>query len=506
MTLSRISYILLIFFTHAVFAQNEANVWIFDKNMGIDFNHDRFRPFILPFEMERVGGTSVMCDSETGELLFFTNTRNVWDRRYVQMRNGRNLKGGGGSLTDQAVIIVPVPENNRQYYVFTAAAPENSQGLEPGLFYTVVDMELNGGLGDVDITRKNIKLLNDPIARLMAVPHSNGRDYWLITHEWNTDRFIVVPVTAEGPGTPQYIPIGSVYRDYDGSGGLKISPDGTKLACGFANPTNLSNPLELYDFDASTGGISNKMNIGNYHYIGGVSFSPDNSKIYLADHYQAAGIIIHELLYQMDITSGNEEAIINSRESLYFVYDPLIGSGLGYDTLSFGNLQLTPDGRLHVGLFAVQRDYENGQVVQKRNLFYIDKPNQPGWLSKPSIRLFITEGFPGISTNIGFGQPNIMQYYFNNLLPDDNYETGECDVVISVYPNPTSRMVSIALEGGCSVEYSIRVYNAIGKTLIDIQRLAIPFYTFDLSSHAPGIYLLEVSTSRQKNVFKIIKR
>ncbi len=505
--MARVTYFLLIFFTSTVFAQKEANVWIFHKNMGIDFNHGRFRPFTMPFEMELTGGTSMMCDSETGGLLFFTNTRNVWDRRYVPMPNGQNLKGGGGPLTNQAVIIVPVPDHTRQYYVFTTAAPDNPQGLEPGLFYSVVNMELNGGLGDVDAARKNIKIINNPIERLMAVPHSNGRDYWLITHEWNTDRFIVTPVTDNGVGTPQYIQIGSVYRDYDGMGGLKISPDGTKLACGFASLSYLSNPLELYDFDASTGMISNKLNLGTYHYIGGVSFSPDNSKIYLTDHYQDAGSIIHERLYQMDIISNNEESIINSRVFLYFEYDPLIGSGSGYEMLSFaGSLQLSPDGRLHIGLFAVQRDYENGQVVQRKSLFYLDSPNLPGWFSQPSIRVFSTEEFPWSSTNMGFNLPNTMQHYFNNLLPVDNHETDECSIAINIYPNPTSRAVNITLEGECSVEYAVRLYNSLGQNLIETPQLSMPFYALDLHTYTSGVYLLEIITKKQKKVFKIVKQ
>src|SRR5690606_32290837 len=67
-----------------------------------------------------------------------------------------------------------------RYYVFSL----QSFTLIPHLYYSVVDMTLDGGLGDVDTTEKMI-LVGDstvPLSRsMMAIPGENC-DIWLLVH------------------------------------------------------------------------------------------------------------------------------------------------------------------------------------------------------------------------------------------------------------------------------------------------------------------------------------
>jgi len=51
------------------------------------------------------------------------------------------------------------------------------------LWYSVIDMNLNGGNGSV--VQNNVILFNDTLSTSgpQAVKHANGRDWWIIEHK-----------------------------------------------------------------------------------------------------------------------------------------------------------------------------------------------------------------------------------------------------------------------------------------------------------------------------------
>src|SRR5690606_36508749 len=116
-----------------------------------------------------------VSDRNTGDLLFYTNGAKLWNRNHLPMSNGGGLFGNGTQLsTRQGVLIVPFIDDSTKYYVFSldnvdhsmrinnpsfpfppgSFAPQvfvdnNGDTVQGGLFYSVVDMNLNNGLGDV---------------------------------------------------------------------------------------------------------------------------------------------------------------------------------------------------------------------------------------------------------------------------------------------------------------------------------------------------------------------
>lgn len=116
-------------------------------------------------------------------------------------------------------------------------------------------------------------------------------------------------------------------------GQLKASPNGQKLAIVNGNSSN--NIAEYFDFDKSTGIVSNPVDIQwniNYDFYG-VSFSPDNSKLYLACILNGNGI------YQFDLNAGggNADSVRASRT--------LVTNSYNYN---FQALQLATDGKIYV--------------------------------------------------------------------------------------------------------------------------------------------------------------
>src|SRR5690606_15921044 len=96
--------------------------------------------------------------------------------------NGFGLWGHPSS--SQSAIIVPLPGSDSIYYIFTTEAFGISA---PRFSYSIVNMNLSGGLGDVIV--KNILINQSVSEQLSAVRHSNGIDYWIIVHEFGSNGF-----------------------------------------------------------------------------------------------------------------------------------------------------------------------------------------------------------------------------------------------------------------------------------------------------------------------------
>ncbi len=88
-----------------------------------------------------------------GNLLFYSDGTTVWNRNHIVMQNGNGLFGDSSST--QSAIIVPKPDDQNIYYIFTV---DNAlDGNNFGLNYSIIDISLDGGFGAV--TEKNINLI-----------------------------------------------------------------------------------------------------------------------------------------------------------------------------------------------------------------------------------------------------------------------------------------------------------------------------------------------------------
>ena len=77
-------------FGNSVFAQKENYVWAMGEGAGLDFNSGTVVPISTGILAEE--GCSSICDP-SGNLLFYTNGREVWNRNHNQMPNGDSLAG-----------------------------------------------------------------------------------------------------------------------------------------------------------------------------------------------------------------------------------------------------------------------------------------------------------------------------------------------------------------------------------------------------------------------------
>jgi PKD repeat protein len=369
------------------FSQNEVSKWYFGDYAGISFSG--FIPVALTDGALNTGEGCASISSPAGNLEFYTDGRFVYDKNHDQMPNGSGLLGHASST--QSAIIVPKPMSTTQYYIFTLDAYDN--GLANGLCYSRVDMTLNGGLGDVVQSEKNISLLPYACEKVSAVKSSNGNSFWVVTHQWGTDAFFAYQVTSSGVDlTPVISNTGPVLTgDMQASKGyIKISPDGTKLA--MANNTAYS--VGIYNFNNMLGIVAHLVTDNNYSNPGGtdpggpygIEYSPDNQRLYVSE-WKA-----NRKIYQYDLSSGIAEDILNSR---------VVVANVSQGADPIGSLQLGPDNKIYVAR-------QNSPYLSRINL-----PNIQGTGCSFTDNAF---GLAGRESN--YGLPSFVQSFFKFLSAD----------------------------------------------------------------------------------------
>lgn len=317
----------------AASAQRPTDIWYFGQQAGLSFPDGSTPKPLSDGKMSTFEGSAVATTAK-GELLFYTNGETVWNRQHRVMPNGTKLMGSGSST--QSALIVPDPGSGNIFYVFTVAP----QGTANGLRYSIVDMTRDDGLGD--LPRVNLLLIQPVAEKLAAVRHANGRDTWIVAHRWNSNAFVSYLVTAEGVSAkPLLSNVGSMNAGpgRNAIGALKFSPDGRTLAAALWRETN---KFEVYDFDRSTGKVSNARGFAGYAEAYGVEFSPDGSKLYGTCNGVGGG---ETQIWQFDL---------KTKKPL------LVGKSANR---KIGALQLAPDGRIYVA----REDNPNLGVIQAPN-------------------------------------------------------------------------------------------------------------------------------------------
>ena len=172
------------------------------------------------------------------------------------MQNGDDLEGHRGA--SQGVIAVQKPGSNNIYYVFTTGFVQGST-YQVGLYYSVVDMNLDGGLGAVT-EEKNVLMVEawDAIDKILAVKHENREDIWIITRKFNEDGYASFLLTENGIKTQAVISECLDKDLFQIQGNLKVSHDKKQLvAAYFEDGTETQFPIfEICTFNAWTGEIS----------------------------------------------------------------------------------------------------------------------------------------------------------------------------------------------------------------------------------------------------------
>lgn len=347
-----ILFLMILFSCLSMQAQKETNNWTFGRGAYLTWNTTRtisnFTTVAnsgatgttltgLPTVPEASGissdnGCFTLSDSE-GRLLCYSDGASVWDKNHQVMPNGTYLSG---SITSaQSGVLFPYSGTANQFVAVTTGKARTVNTFK----YSVIDMSLRSGLGDVVAGKKNLAFPNMPptdpnlpnsytfTETVTAFQVPNSPDFWVLSlgkspstsylHAW---RF-----TPSGPLAPVITAISPAPAKSigDAPGHLKISPDGKHFIYSGAS----SAVVVWGDFNANTGTISNMKNTTGFVYPYGIEFSPDGSVIYINSQGNLNIFKADEFFATSDINNMSKRIF-------------------GIATL--GDVQLAPDGRVYV--------------------------------------------------------------------------------------------------------------------------------------------------------------
>lgn len=363
----RLFFMMYFLYSICSYGQKETNIWYFGNGAGLDFKDGA--PVTMSYTQLNTMEGCASISKQDGKLLFYTDGVTIWNHLHQVMVNGTGLQGDKSST--QSAVIVPMPENEDLFYVFTA---DNVPGLD-GVRYSIVDMGQEQGLGSV--IEKNVLLYAPVTEKLTAVKHRNNKDIWVLAHGYNSNAFYAYLLTASGVANatkPVTSTSGTVHNGNitnNAIGYMKASPDGRKLALGVRG----MKLYELVDFDNATGIVSNPVTFqsAEYNNAYGLEFSPDGTKLYINSSQNPTAKI-----YQIDLANSNKTSLIGTSQSPYA-----------------GSLQLGPDGKIYFARY------------QSKHLGIIHNPDAAGGNCNYEDNGIYLDG--KTST---FGLPNFIQSYF----------------------------------------------------------------------------------------------
>lgn len=467
--------------TLTTYAQKEASNWYFGVNAGLKFNDDGSTTPLTDGQLVTEEGCASLSDTN-GNLLFYTNGITVYNKNHQIMLNGAGLLGH--SSTTQSATIVQKPNSSNLFYVFTLDYEAHPNGLR----YSIIDLSLDGGLGGIIPSQKNISVITPTLEHLGVTKHANKTDYWIVTHGVNSNTFYCYLLTENGlSATPIINNIGTtiIPGGFPEAGTIKIAPNGDKLAF-----TSSFDVAQLFDFNNETGVISNPITLlTEFGELYGCEFSPNQEVLYISNPFTG--------IYQFDLTATD---IPNSKTIIY-EGDLIAGAPQACA------LQLGINGKIYIAFFNQTKlgIINNPDLVGTACNFQLDGVDIANRISKSGLPSFITSFF--ITTfsvkNLCLG--DITEFLLNNTegILSVHWDFG--DGTTSIALNPTHSYTSV---GVYEVVLTVTTLEGIKTTHKNITISPIPIANsvtpqircaesgslYDLVQHNPDILGTQADT------------
>jgi hypothetical protein len=477
-----------------LYGQNKRDyVWITGHNSeptagletySLNFNESPFEVKHINAGLEYTQNNASICDYD-GNLLFYSNGCAVANREHQIMPNGRDINEGewfdifwGGDCSNgypgtQNILALPDPGNINGYYLITTPRIHDVNGptFIRDIQYSYIDMTLDGGLGDV--TTKNEVFYNEKKILgnyLTAVQHANGRDWWIVQPTQDSNQYLKFLIDPLGIHLYDDQFLGCNFHwNASAAGTARFSPDGNKYAY-----FNGFDQLKLFDFDRSTGQLSNlqEIFIDSLNNFSAIEFSPNGRFLYFS---------MIEKLFQLDFQK------LESPNALVLI-DEWNGAQDPFPTI-FYLMQRGPDCRIYMCSTSSTNTYH-----------IINNPDEKGEACN-----FVQQGLslPYISATANFP-------HFPNFRID---EEEVCDPTISsvfnipvaiqssldIYPNPVDGIIHINSSIGFE---SIKIIQLDGRLVIDREFQQ----NIDVSHLDNGMYVIQfIRNGRVQASKKFIK-
>jgi hypothetical protein len=444
---------------------------VFDENGGVD---TVYTPRKIAFNWANAS----ICDSE-GNLLFFTNGKNVFNRSNRAMKNGDGLgeeHWSSGNAMLQGFMALPFPGHTNQYMIIHSNwewrnVQEGPTPIAYNLKYTIVDMHLDNGMGDV--VEKNVVVSNEEhsIGGLTACRHANGRDWWVLKPGFDVDKTVIQTYLLDPTGlrhvASQFFP-DRPFKHKRIVALTTFSPDGNYFILSQMWSIYESRYMQVFYFDRCTGTFTIRETIeeqenGLWNDVVG---SPNSRFLY---NIQDTSI------YQYDLTADT----IAKSKVLVAEYDGFVDRFATY----FNCPELGPDGKIYIN------------TPSNSHYFHvIEEPDVQGLgcdVRQHSFRL------PAFNIRT---MPNFPHFRLGKL------EGSPCDTLISsstmtfevgalrIHPNPASDYLVMELPEFMQGEVSATLTSQHGTEVLRMD-ISGDEERIDVSGIPAGVYILTIRTT-----------
>lgn len=482
--------------------QKRNSIWCFGDSTGIDFNN-LSNP--TPFQTGMDGrGSCVSIADTNGQLQFYAQTfyKVLWYQGYdvltaVFNKNHSLMDSGDSIIGDgwyRELVIIPDPASANLYYLFHTAV-----SIYPGLYYSVIDLSQNGGLGKV--IQRNIQVFPDKIQDgLQAIRHGNGRDWWLFCHRWdiNTNEFIRYLITPYGISGPFIQAIG----DTSTGGFLNINFSKTGNMAAIVDFHGL---LEIFNFDRCTGNFSLNplynypFSLNDYFDLWHCEISPNENFLYVSQMKHDTSFV-----FQLNL---QDSFPWQTRDTLWSKSD------LPYCA---GELELAPDDKIYYatawydGIHFTFPYPDSIFYIENMNLGVINAPDNAGTACDFQPYSFYLGGkrtYLGLPNNPNYDMPTIPLSICDSLSVGIT-EAGIKKLELHVFYHPGWRVAFINAEALTGRNYSLGIFDLMGKEIFHEQgNLTSNYFTKDLpcSSFANGMYIISLQTENENLVKRFVK-
>jgi hypothetical protein len=497
--------VIIIFLSNKfIFAQREGHIWLFSDYTGLDFNSGSAAPISSKiYPIQTSGGrlhTSTYSD-KNGNLKFYENLMLPNNPGFVGIFDNRDslVIGPNFNLNNLFDVdkrfdtrFLPFRGNHKTAYVYIDIDPPQST-----LNYIVLSDTIRDGIGGV--WEDSVKVISrDSLVSwgLGCVRHANGRDWWVVTHEFLSDTFIIAIFTPDTAYVVHKQRIGSFqgvfsasYTSGAGGGIIKFDRSGNRMLR--ANGERL---LEVYDFDRCTGLLSNERIIspasGTYGHSD-AEFSPNGNYVYVVTWDSISWNQKQNRLYQFDINNPD----VNNN---YFIVD----SGYNPYIADFMYLARGPDDKIYINVLCGTNCPKDSNYIS-----VIVNPDLPG----VSCNILLNGLFMAGMKVPGLGLPHHPDYTIGPIdgSPCDTLGLDEyppivysanglqSESVFVVYPNPSKDYLMISGKELESVQ-NIRLYSVQGRLLLSSEPewLSGSQQILRMAGLNSGIYFLELDYGR----------
>ena len=273
-----------------------------------------------------IGEGIAHAEDASGNSIIWVNANGVYDK------NGTLMPGSAGISAHPSsteIVICPFPGNPKKYYIIY-----NGQ-LCSGLYYSVVDLNLRGGLRDLTLLNTPFNASDSYAEGLEIVQIPCSRDYWLLAYQCYAGfRRFRISTTGIDQGTFMQSFNANNHQGrgeldyYNGRLGYAVTYGNRAFVAGFDPVSGLvTDPREL-SFPATNG-------------MYGLEFSPDATKVYFTDwnNRDFFGDVSSPNLFRYDFLSG-------STASWRLPYNTANCPGTTVEGL--GQIELARNGKLYI--------------------------------------------------------------------------------------------------------------------------------------------------------------